>query len=413
MRAFESINEIEFTDDNADQLIDLINTTDFTKFDDGFAYRTDLLQNAGHIKGDKILDFLETQYIEAEDTSALQIAILKAITTEESVKNHELFIKLLLQETPLTSKSKINHLFGYLEDSIELNKLLFPRLYELSSVPEYTDNVYEILAVLLEEEHIDKSFYEDKIDYLYRETKMEIKRFSNELIEDRESDYNYNSSLFSYGYLGNYKLNNLLRLLIPFYEKDERIRKIFEKMKTMNNIQSIAFTQRLLHEHDLKVEDSIWNNFYENNRELAFPIVMTLKETDNENLISTLGITTDSIAKSIFLIKTDLALDKNDSLLQIQKIETAFKGEKLVVYVYKYQKESKYSKRASAWKLGIVGVLPDNKTSPYFSELTEYDIEIKENKELQETIDEELEAIRFIYRERVPKGNSYDYYDGY
>lgn len=413
MRAFESIDEIEFTDENADQLIELIETTNFSEFENGFAYRVDLLQKSGRIKDDKILAFLEKKYIEAEDTSALQIAILKAITTEETVKNHELFIKLLLQETPLTSKSKIKGLFYYLEDSIELNKLLFPRLYELSAVPEYTDNVYKILAALLDEGHIDKSFYADKIDYLYRETKMEIKRYSNELIEDRESEYNYNSSMFSYNYLGNQKLSNLLRMLMPFYDEDERVKKIFEKMQSIENIQSLAFTAKLMHEYDRKIADSIWSNFYENNRKYAFPIAMVLRETDNEKFIEQMGITADSIATSIFLFKTDLALEKNDSLKLIRTIESDYKGEKLLVYVYKYQKESKYSKGATAWKLGIVGILPENKTSPYFSELVEYGIQIKENKSLEETIHEELKAIRFIHRDRVQKNGNYDFYEGY
>ncbi|MCB0477708.1 MAG: TraB/GumN family protein, partial [Crocinitomicaceae bacterium] len=329
MRALRSINIIDFEDADGKALMQVIDTLNFKRFDDGHIYKQNLLEGIGQIDSPEILKYLERKYYEAEDTSSLQIAILNGINQLEKKENAELFVKLLLKETPLTGSYKINQLFNYYTDSLEIQKYYYPDLFSLASVPEYTDHIYSNLVQLLDSGHIDKNFYKGKLDDIYREAKMELKRFNNKTIDAENNKnsnyYNYNYDYddyedYEYGYVSknrftsfsNHKLSELMKLLAPFYKEDERVQKVFEKMMLINDIRGVCFTAVLLNKIGQKTELSVWQKLQEEHPENQYLIYQVLMKLGEKEMIKTLGLTPETLAKAEILDMTDLNLKEKD-----------------------------------------------------------------------------------------------------
>lgn len=432
MRALRSMHLINFKDADPKTMITLLDTMNFQRLDDGFNYRLDLLESAGEIDSPEILKFLEDQYYAAEDTSSLQISILSAIGKNQTIDNTKLFLKLLLKETPLTSSYKLNSLFYNFSDSLELTKNFYPDILALANVPEYTDNVYSLLLDLLDSNIIDKSFYEFKLDDIYREAKMELKRFNNTTI-DRENnsnsyDYSYNYNSYSRGAdyystgkfqsFSNGELTQQLKLLAPFYEQ-ERVKKLFDKMIQIKDIQGVCFTAKLLDQIGVKTDLETWRKLKEENKEDNYTIYQVLKDLEEEQIIEKLGFNNDSIALAILLDETGLELEEGDSLKLKEIKELTFQDKPLLVYVYKYRKQATkknygYGNQEEKWTLAMICLQPKNEKDLVFSGLTETGIQIKLNKEEDEIIDKRLKALRFMNRERASYSN-YDneYYGGH
>ncbi|MEZ4937952.1 MAG: TraB/GumN family protein [Crocinitomicaceae bacterium] len=436
MRALRSIYMIDFEGANADEMIQIIDTLNFKRFDKGHTYKLNLLQSLGEIDDPKILSYLEKKYDEAEDTSSLQIAILNGINQKETKENAELFVKLLLKETPLTKSYKINQLFDYYKDSIEIQKHYYPDLFALAGVPEYTDHVYSTLVQLLDSGHIEKEFYKEKLDDIYREAKMELKRFNNKTIDaennknldyyDYDYDYSYDYEYddyedYEYGFgsgnrftsFSNHKLAELMKLLAPYYKEDERVQKLFEKMMLINDIKGVCFTAVLLNKVGKKTTIDTWRNLQEKNPENQYMIYQVLLKLEEKEMMEDLGLTPKALAKAEILNLTNLNLREKDSLIQKEIIEMTYQDKPLLVYVFKYKKtqENKYSygKQDDQWKLAMIAVKPEDEEEPILDDLTQINITIKLNKDENEIIQEKLKALRFLHRQRAVFEGNYEY----
>lgn len=428
-RALRSIHLINFKEADPKVMMAILDTMNFERFEDGFSYRLDLLESMGEIDDPEILKYLEKKYYEAEDTSSLQIAVLSAINKQDKKENAELFIELLLKETPLSKEYKISQLFYY-SDSMELRKYYYPELFALASVPEYTDHVYSGLVELLDSNYIDKSFYQSKLDDIYREAKMELKRFNNKTIDKKNGgnnsysyydDYEYNSyndydiggsSKYKFTSFSNNKLSELMKLLAPFYQEDERIQNLFEKMMRIDDIRGVCFTATLLNKIGEKTELSTWKELQEKNPENQYMIYEVLRQLDEQEMIKELDLTPKKIAYAEALKRTRIDLEEKDSLKLKEVIQMNYQEKPLDVYVYKYKKAKTdkyaYGDSENQWKLALIAIKPEDKEEPVLDDLTETNITVKLNEEEDEIIREKLKALRFLKRERASFGG-YDY----
>lgn len=432
-RAIESIYMVDFSETEPQKMINLMDTLNFERFEKGFTVRTDFIKACGEIDDPKILKYLEKKYFEAEDTSSLQIAILGAIRKNRTKENTELFMKLLLKETPLTSKYKINSMFFSYTDSLELNQYFYPDFYALAGVPEYTDLVYGRLVGLLDSGIISKDFYASKLDDIYRETKMEIIRFNNQTIDDQngvygydigydyydypEVDYKFNKGVASVYGFSNIKLANQLKLLVPFYE-EERIKKLFDKMLKIDDLGAYAFTTGLLKKIGIKNEIENWRKIKDEKKTESFTIYHILKDLEEEKMIKELGYSDDSIAYAALTQRLKLDEEEKDSLEFKKLLKLEYKNQPFHIYVYKYKKhidkKYAYAKSKNEWALAMVGIMPENEEKKILPGLIEIGITVKVNETEEEVIQEKLKTLRFLERERVSLndrdyGYMYDY----
>ncbi|MCB0478480.1 MAG: hypothetical protein KDC84_09975, partial [Crocinitomicaceae bacterium] len=209
----------------------------------------------------------------------------------------------------------------------------------------------------------------------------------------------------------NHKLAELMKLLAPFYKDDERVRKVFEKMMLINDIRGVCFTAVLLDKIGQKTDLSVWQKLQEEHPENQYLIYQVLMKLEEKEMIKTLGLTPETLAKAEILDMTDLNLKEKDSLIQKEIIEMTYQEKPLLVYVFKYKKvlEDKYAygKQEDQWQMAMVAVKPEDEEEPILDDLTEANITIKLNKDENEIIQEKLKALRFMHRERA----DYDTYD--
>ncbi len=460
-QAINSASIVDFEDKDAGKIIAFIQSDRYKVLK--LSEKEVFISLLSDLEDESIIPFMRQIYLNAGDTSSLQLAVLSGLAEMQTTEALKAFIELLYIETPLAKKnSSLYWLFEDFHDSLELAAQLYPQLLDFAAFPEYQTATYRLLSLIIKNDATKLNLYADKRKQIIAEANAELKRnlvgtqeeaakttygysySSNELNFDdlsdltdndsyilnsfnggdyRTSNYNYSKSsysnyssnvyyeyvyedsLFRIRYPWTKTLQDYYSILLTPYFDDVAVKKYFDKIWLCNDAKLKYRTALTLLASNLSVPDSVWTNM-QKDRKLRYDVIKNLQKFDATAKIDTaygnqLQITEGCLYPYAFS-------DDEDSVKFVTKrfVETS-QG---AGYIYFYK--SKIG-RDKTWNLDCIGLQPEDETKfevePLF---VHYGTVILDDAGLEKQIDEIIKSIELIGRNRVVidlEGNNYNY----
>lgn len=335
---------------------------------DYFDTKTKLIAELGYIKDTTrpvVVGLLKKLFEQTADTSLFQNEVFKALARHKTKAAYQLFKELVLLDPPVFSDSyDYNSLFRNLDDSLELTRILFPELLQLSTLGDYKDNVLNSLVKLVDSGLIKAADYDDYFTKIYFDAKVELKRqqikeekiMEKELLKDKDDDDN-KRMFINYGRYSKNNLDDYSVLLLPFYNKNKTVPLFFERLLQSRDAEVRQMAAVLLLRNGLPVADSILLNLAADDKYRS-SLYVKLDKAKRLDKFPVKYKNQQLIARSFMM--NDKNYDKIDSIVFIKKQPVAYLDKKGVVYFFKYR-----VKKEDDWKIGISGLQPEDEQSIY------------------------------------------------
>ncbi|QCE41070.1 TraB/GumN family protein [Psychroserpens sp. NJDZ02] len=227
---FKARTKIKFNKSNASTMIDLIKNFEFP--DNKEEFKTFLISELAQLEDPRTDAFLNTLYEESYSEPDIQNTILRSLLNKPTKKSYNTFLTLLDKDLPLSGS--ISSMFYNYKDSLQLKRTLFPALMEYTSIEEYREPIYELLARLKDSSIIKTKSYKKFKKQLITDGKIEVKRSLGS-----KSSYNYrtySSSLYAF-----------VKLIFPF-RKEIKAKNFFDKLLDSDNVSALSTYYILLEE---------------------------------------------------------------------------------------------------------------------------------------------------------------------
>lgn len=370
-QARASIEAVYCQNKHSEEFINFLSRPN-TKFVD-IASRKALINKMGELDNEKTFEFIKKHYDDVADTSGIQIAILQSLASKQNKKAIDLVKELLLKNTPLSTKQHEISAIFYNMDSLELTRRLFPDILELSFFPEYKNDIYGVLAELVENGFINKKNLRRWKNILTREANFSLKR---QLATDYEDEFTNRE-------WSNTKLLTEAKILKPFI-KDKKVKAFFKKaIKKLNKYDRLNFMV-LLQDTKLRVHDSLWTE-YAKDVHLRKVLTKKLIQEKRMDLFDSNYLSHESISESFLHSKEKYS--KIDSLVHIKTHTFTDKEHEGIVCIYKSRNNEN-----KQWSYAYVYFTKKDFGKLKFNDIrTKKDIDISilksEDEQIQEMID--------------------------
>jgi len=383
---------IDYTDADVDTMITVLNNFKFPK--DRKYVKGILLHKLSSLKSDKILPFLKKTYQKSYNDPKTQIDIIEALVAKKDIESYQLILSLLDEDFPIGSYGMVGIFdLPYGKDSLQLKRKLFPELLKYSTIQEYKQPVYSLLAQLKDSSLIKPRIYKRYKDQIFNDAKIELKR---SLMKDES--YEYNSLL-----------SNYVNLLYPFRE-ESNIAQFYVRLLESNDVNALTDYYVLLKTKGKnipkKLEDKTLNDIDNLN-------VLIYKLKAKKSLPE--DFKTESFrqkyAQSELFSSAYEALDQ-DKISFFKKEELIVKKKMISTYFFKVKDKEQYSNSNTEW-LYYIAFENDGETidiEPYFI-MDAKSVSLKGTKTEDELIKEALDKIRYKERKRLQGvSNSHNFY---
>lgn len=383
--AKRSFDEIAFDKEDAPKMIAAYYAN--MGKEDGLENRRDLADKIGYLKHPSIQPWVTKALKEVGDSVQFQIPLLEALVAQRTKSSSRLFAKELLEETPLglTSRS-VGNMFYPFKDSLKLSKEIYPDILMLSSLKEYREEIYEVLAKAMDSGVAKPRWYKKHLKQLAWEANNEAKRqqadeatlapdFYKE--EERASLYSYEDILLYY-----------TKLLLP-YSKNSRAKRFLtraEQLKSPNFKIDLAVA-KLQAEVDQPTE--IWEQLAENKND-RIVVYQRLRAIDRLDLFPS-TYTHDSIVMSLYAQKARINQYK-DSVLFVAKEWVNTGKDSGYIYFYKVKNEDD-------WEYGYMGPI-DTAVAEIERYAYEFDDDIRYNKYEDESLQIRKQVRKYEMKDR-------------
>ena len=395
-----------------------------------FSYRQILimaLENHGKEKG--AIEILEKIYKSAGDTTDLQLWVLETLSRMKTREAADKFSELILDETPISGGGEEGgffYLFTGFQDSVELGISQLPTFMELAKIPEYKNDIIELLGFMSVEKPLDVNILKANKVMLLREANAEFKRVNvvsssqvdeegNESSYDKKEEFDYyeypNANDFNWGdttnhfYTKNY-LGDYIVILLPLKE-DPGVHTFFNKILNSTILkEEMPNYLANLQKGGFKISDSLWTNQIkakETRMESNFYLQkLGLSQLIDENYFSADSIVWNHLYSSLKSEKDSIIL------LEKRKVFSQYGGGDLYIFKRKSDKTKK-------WNLDFGYILDDKEfpNMPFSVNSDDRGIEVKNIQEkLDEEIKKQVDYIRILGRKRAQsKFNNYNDYN--
>ncbi|MGZ5283219.1 MAG: TraB/GumN family protein [Bacteroidia bacterium] len=411
-QALNSLYIIELNEKNAPAVMDYIKSSDYQKQE--LENRAQIIRLLGRTKNQQNIPFLKDLYAKVTDTVTLQLAVLEALASQKNLASTQAVLELLKKETPLTSEEyTIGRVFYPFYDSLLLARHLYPALLSFSSYPEYKNNVYDLLARLVDSGIVNKSIYAASKTQILKEANEELKRqFANEEKMQKQdySDYE-NDAAFDYGNenYSNSKILSYTTLLTPFYNESP-VKTYFDKLARLQDKQLKLDVSVLMLRKNIPVADTIWKSFA-TDLKWRIPAYNSLKDINKLQKFDTTYSNQLDIAKA-GLYSYSFNLDK-DSLEYLGKKEVRNKDGNALLYFFKSKKENDQN-----WQFDYIAYrnLEPGKITTELSLSRHKKMLLIKNEDVEKAIKDAVKDATTIGRKRVTRNDDYyavpelDYY---
>ncbi|MCB9246691.1 MAG: TraB/GumN family protein [Flavobacteriales bacterium] len=395
--AIQSLDEVEFSSEQAPELIRLIESYKHPEFK--IQHRAELIEQLGKLRHPQVMPYLESVYIRSADTAQLQIAVLKGLAKRKTRRSTEQIGKLLDLETPLSSPSEIEWMFWDWYDSLKLFRLLYPDLLQYAHYSEYKYPVLEMLADLLDSNWVKPRTYKRYKKDLVREAKDNLKRKmaiapieDENYFDEEDRSYNYDAIVRAF-----------VPILLP-YVRDKTVADYFMRsLRVRDDDLKISILCSVLL-HGCSVNDSFWNHFAERD-ETRLTLFRELDQIGRTDLFPSKFLEPEFIARA--LLYEGVKPEHTDSVELYQRIQAIGKNGAGYIYIFKHPEED----NDDEWQIDYVGLIPENPTRiPLTTDVMRRNLSYYDDEEMQELFDEVRESLRFEKRKRVVHETKYQRY---
>ena len=336
----------------------------------------------GAIKEKESTDFLKQWYIDAGDTSELQLQLLMQMALHKSPYAFNTIRDLLAENPPVVKYSyQLNYLFTILLDSARLANTIVPDLFPLLSNEDFKEPVLEFMALLADSNYLAPKVYEHKITELLILAKNELKRQTGDETEERKN------------YTSNALLINYTKLLRPFYSGNAEVKTFIDKCLQSTDLglrEAVAIT---MIKHNKLVHDSIWESLAKNDA-WRYALIRDLEPLKQSDKIPVIYRSQEACARTVAYNSAFTQQEKYhaEDIVLIQKRKVYFKQQWGYVYFYKIKREEtdySSSETKTEWKLCMSGLQPLDTTKGNLNENLSYfsNEAIKEDVKIDEQID--------------------------
>lgn len=400
-QAMSSFSSMRLKDKHFDQAVRMFETFEHEDFD--LYTRSNLLSELGTLKNKNAIPYLKKVFRASVDTPLLQTAALEALVDRQEKNSIAIFKSLLADETPLLNENTIYYMMNGLRDSLELNKPLYPFLFEFTRYPEYKEVVYGTFRDMLDSNVVSRKDFKSQKKMILRDAKDELKR----QVAKNSSNTSHVDGYITY-YYGNYALLDLCRILLEFCS-DPEVQEFYDRIDRSNNLTLRMQKDVLMLKHDEPVSDTVWN-FYASKPNYRKQLYYRLKHLKRLDLFPKEYLNQEDMIWASMYGYEDV--DPTDSASFLFKKEAIYKGEKGYIYFFKH----KDNYNDEEWNIDYYGVQPldstkfelDNNVSD-----TDIDIDLEDQEEVDKKIEEILDQVKYQHRQRVVPERRNPYYSPY
>jgi len=406
--------------------------------------KQELINRFGGIRTKGSADYLRKLYDALDDTIQLQYAVLENLLQQKTAYAFRMFSEIVRNEAPVLDFAGEDYSYGdysikslldryrsgesmkngkfldELNDSLALTRTILPDILPLLNLDDYKSSLMELLGKMVDSNLLQPGDYESYFSKFLVEAKQELKkqaiaekRKAIEKAEESKTEKKKSTYLDDADEDdGNEDLSLYAKLLLPFMESQAAV---------VNPV-----IQQMLRSGDKRLRYNIFIQLVQNGKpfpdtlvryfagmdEYRYELYQDLKQAKKSALFPAAFNNHLDLGRSALMETKDY--DKPDSLVFIQKLPALVKDKKGLVYFYKY----KSKKDDLAWKLAVVGLLPENETEFEFDsthgkatadnefasdkadwDFTSYlDTKIKEGTPVAELIQKELKKLLYSIR---------------
>ncbi len=408
-QALKSYKYIDFKAEHVSSLMKVIQDFDFEEKE--LNIKIGILEKLGQIEDKRVFPFLKNLYSQSEDNSLIQLEVIYALIKNPNTQNYKSILDLLKTDIPLSSERTIYNTFSPLMDSLAIPhaSVMFPDLLEYSSISEYKTWIYQLATKLKNKGYLKTKILKKYKQFLINELTIEYKRQKTKDINKKANNsYNYYSSNNQSSLLDEY-----ISLLAPFHS-DPEIKKLFNKIKTLENarVKSILIAQLAKHNGDL---DETLVQSLASNPKTRYDFYSSLKKLNQIQKFPEAFKNQQAIAEG-YLIK-DSGYPKIDSTQFYKKIIIPEKKNDYVIYFFKTLKkednisDSKKEINEDDWGIQYIAYKVKDQeiiTKDYYDKSSYEEMDFEDKKELKKYFKEIKDKIKYKKRKRI--GYSYPSY---
>ena len=393
----ESYSLIKFKKYNSRDIVSVLRDFDFDK---------ERLNIKSHLVGELIdidlesnLDFIKQLYYDSYSDPQTQSAILEGLFYTNKKDNYALALDLMERDLPLGGIGGVFYNY-YRKDSLELKANLYPKILQYSTISEYKEPLYDLLARLKDSGHVKTNTY---------------KKFKNQIINDGKIEVKRSLSNSGYGY-GSYSndLSTYVKLIFP-YRKERTAQDFFEKMLNVDETSALVRYYILLAKNKEAIPDQLIEKLVED-EENQYRLLEELDEAKLQSTIKSLNVSQQQFAKSKLLSQANYEKEQDSVSYLMKRDFKTDKGKDAVMYFFKIEKDDEYSGKSEELHY-ISFIKPEDPTQlvvDYYSKSDNYGTTVDETKELEEQYEEIINLAIYKDRKRVTpssRGGYNSYYD--
>ncbi len=400
-KARNAIPNVFYGAENISRIVNFINKLNYGE-QDYFEMKQKFILELGYINDscctDKVVDALKSIYKKTADTSYFQNEVFWALENLETKTSYSTLKDLLLQDPPLFDNyDDYSDFFERLEDSLQLTRLLFPEILELTTIEDYKEPVIDLLTTLLDSGFIQANNYKEYFSKIYFDAKIEMKKQQNaeEKLLEQQSQKNFNENKTSDDNytVDNYTSSNIDKyaaLLLPFYDSVAGLPKFYNRLLQSRDTGLQLRTAALLIKNRKPVADSVLSGIASKDNYRS-ALLNKLEEIDRADLFPSKYKKQELIARSLLCDseKTDITQMEPEGKTFVNS-----KNEKGYVYFFRYK-----TKKDNSWQIGISGPQPENakevNTNNVFTSLT--NVKLTDDKPASEQFNNQL--LRLIFKQ--------------
>ncbi|MGE0567458.1 MAG: TraB/GumN family protein [Bacteroidia bacterium] len=365
-RASHTVNNtIVFQKEYANSMVKFIKEGNIEKLNT--ETKAQIFVNAGIMHDDIIVDTFKELYDKYEDSTFLQLSIIKGLAYCRTKNAYSAIKELLLKNAPVVgSVDVVNDVFKVMHDSLDLCCHMYPEVLKIVNYDEYREPVLKLLNLLVRNNLIKPEKYSSALNDIVKEANIELRRFNaaamgksktNKKLEDLSDEdldlieFQLNEMSIAYALSENSRkdmyrssrqniLVDYVNVLLPFYKKDNNARSLVDKVLSIK--QNEIYVPVLINSlnYGIKVPDSTIQKLIDD-KYLGMYIYHELIQENQKGVIAKLKYSDTSIVKSYLnmntAIKSALSYDRSilsDSLSikEICNIKSKYQSGQLYIF---------------------------------------------------------------------------------
>jgi uncharacterized protein YbaP (TraB family) len=391
----KSYNLIKFKPHNSKEIISILKNFEFDK--ERLDIKSHLVKKLIEIDLKINLAFIKQLYYDSYSDPQTQTAILDGLLDSNTDASYNLVLDLMERDLPLNGVGRIFYNY-YGKDSLKLKATLFPKILEYSTISEYKQPIYRLLARVKDSGFIKLKRYSKYKNQLINDGKIEVKRSLG-----KNSNYGYNAN----------GLSTYVKLIYP-YRNERNATDFFEKLLNVDDRKALVTYYVLLS----KSKETIPKKLKEKILEDEENQYLLLEELDDARLLTKLksiNISQQQFAKSKLLSNASYEKEKDVINFSLKRDFVTDKGKEAVIYFFQIERDDDYSGKIESLHY-ISFIKPNNPQQlvvDYYNISQNYGTPVDKTKALEEQYMEIINLAIYKDRKRVTpsaRGGG-DYYD--